>query len=156
MSLVRGLYLISMTHYDVLSLLFKLLNLILYLKTLNSHLFYFLFNIVIFFSTCFFDNITLCINLPNVTLSNMSHLVYVTLFGETDGVTLSRLGCSQRGPGRHLPMIQDHADKELIIILLVFRKALLQDCLFLYKSLVARDVRHHGFCFTLTPNLPRG
>ena len=46
------------------------------------------------FSTYFFDNITLCINLPTVTLSNMSHLVYITLFGETDGVTLSRLGCS--------------------------------------------------------------
>ena len=24
----------------------------------------------------------------------MSHLVYITLFGETDGVTLSRLDCS--------------------------------------------------------------
>ena len=47
LSLVRGLYLISMTHYDVLSLLFKLLNLIFYLKTLNSHLCYFLLNIVI-------------------------------------------------------------------------------------------------------------
>ena len=23
----------------------------------------------------------------------MSHLVYITLFGETEGVTLSRLGC---------------------------------------------------------------
>ena len=33
-------------------------------------------------------------NLPNVTLPNMSHLVYITFFGETDGVTLSRLGCS--------------------------------------------------------------
>ena len=33
LSLVRGLYLISMTHYDVLSLLFKILNLILYLET---------------------------------------------------------------------------------------------------------------------------
>ena len=52
LSLVRGLYLISMTHYDVLSLLFKLLNLILYLKRLNSHLCYFLLNIVIFI--CFF------------------------------------------------------------------------------------------------------
>ena len=30
LSLVRGLYMISMTRYDVLSLLFKLLNLILY------------------------------------------------------------------------------------------------------------------------------
>ena len=29
----------------------------------------------------------------NVTLSIMSHLVYITLLGETDGVTLSRLGC---------------------------------------------------------------
>ena len=59
---------ISTTHYDVLSLLFKLLNLILYLKTLNSHLCYFLLNIVIFicFSTYFFDNITLCINFSNV------------------------------------------------------------------------------------------
>ena len=41
----------------------------------------------------FFDNITLCTNLQNVTLSNMSHLVYITLYGETDGVTLSRLDC---------------------------------------------------------------
>ena len=48
LSLMRGLYLISMTHYDVLSLLVKLLNLILLLKTLNSHLCYFLLNIVIF------------------------------------------------------------------------------------------------------------
>ena len=51
-SLVRGLYLILMAHYDVLSLLFKLLKLILYLKRLNSHLCYFLLNIVIFI--CFF------------------------------------------------------------------------------------------------------
>ena len=102
MPLVRGLYMISMAHYDVLSLLFKLLNLILYLKRLNSHLCYFLLNIVILFvfSTYFFDNITLCINLPNVTLSNMSHLVYITLFGETDGVTLSRLECMPKNfPG---------------------------------------------------------
>jgi hypothetical protein len=28
-----------------------------------------------------------------VTLSNMSHLVYITLYGETDGVILSRLDC---------------------------------------------------------------
>ena len=95
-SLVRGLYLISLTHYDVLSLLFKLLNLILYLKTLNSLLCYFLLNIVIFICFCttyFFDKITLCMKLPNVTLSNMWHLVYITLFGENDGVILSRLGC---------------------------------------------------------------
>ena len=26
----------------------------------------------------------------------MSHLVYITLFGETDGVTLSRLDCTWR------------------------------------------------------------
>ena len=71
-----------MTHYDVLSLLFKLL--ILYLKTLNRHLCYFLLNIVIYV-------------LPNVTLSNMSHLVYITLFGETDGVTLLRLDCTVDG-----------------------------------------------------------
>ena len=92
---LRGLHLILMTHYDVLSLLLTLTNLILYLKTLNSHLCYFLLNIVIFiyFSTYFFYNITLYINLPNVTLSNMSHLVYITLFGETDGVTLWRLEC---------------------------------------------------------------
>ena len=77
----------SVTHYDVLSLLFKLLNLILCLKTLNSHLCYFLLNIVKKISTFLFHNITLCINLPNVTLSNMSHLVYITLFGKTDGVT---------------------------------------------------------------------
>ena len=31
----------------------------------------------------------------------MSHLVYITLFGETDGVTLSRLGCS----GEQSPMV---------------------------------------------------
>ena len=30
-------------------------------------------------------------NLPNVTLSNTSHLICITFFGETDGVTLSRL-----------------------------------------------------------------
>ena len=75
----------------------RLLNLILYLKTLNFHLCYVLLNIVYlnsYFSTDFFDNITICINIPNVTLSNMSHLIYITLFGETDGVTLSRLGCS--------------------------------------------------------------
>ena len=55
---------------------------------------YFLLNIVILicFSTCFFGNITLCINLLNVTLSNMSGLVYITLLGETDGVTLWKLG----------------------------------------------------------------
>ena len=96
LSPVRGLYLFSMTRYDVLSLLFKLLDLILYLKTLNSHLCYFLLNIAIFilFSTYFFDIITLRINLPDVTLSNMSHLVYITFFGETDGVTLSMSGCS--------------------------------------------------------------
>ena len=55
LSLVRGLYLISMTHYDVLSLLFKLLNLILYFKNIefssllfsfehcNFYLFFYLF-----------------------------------------------------------------------------------------------------------------
>ena len=32
LSLIRGLKVIPMTHYDVLSLLFKFLNLILYLK----------------------------------------------------------------------------------------------------------------------------
>ena len=100
LSPVRGLYPLLMAHYDVLSLLFKLLNLILYLKTLNSHLCCFLLRIVIFicFFTYSFDNITLCINLPNVTLSNVSHLVYITRFGETDGVTLSRLGCASKPP----------------------------------------------------------
>ena len=86
-----------MTRYDVLSLLVRLLNLILYLKSLNSHLSYFLWNVVVLicFSTYFFDNITyICINLSNVTLSNMPHLVYITLFGERDGVTLSRLECT--------------------------------------------------------------
>ena len=65
-------------------------------KTLNSHLCYFLLNIVIFIfvSTYSFDDFTLCINVPNVTLSNMSRLVYITILGETDGVTLSRLECS--------------------------------------------------------------
>ena len=97
LSLVRGLYMISMTRYDVPSLFFKLLNLILYFKKLYSHLCYFLMNFVILicFPTCFLHNITLCINFPNVTLSNMSHLVYITLFGEMDGVTLSRLECLQ-------------------------------------------------------------
>ena len=54
-----------------------------------------IFYIVILFrfSTFFFDNITFCTNLQNVTLSNMSHLVYITLCGETDGVILSRLDC---------------------------------------------------------------
>ena len=98
LSIVTCLCLISMTYYDVLSLLFKLLKLILYFKRLNSHLSYFLLNIIIIicFSTYFFDNITLCINFPNVTLSNMSHLVYITLFGEMDDVTLSRLECIYR------------------------------------------------------------
>ena len=93
LSLVRGLSLISRTHYDVhRSLLFKLLNLILYSKTLNS--FYFLLNIVfIYFFYLFCDDIILCINLPNAALSNMSHLVYITLFGKMDGVTISRLEC---------------------------------------------------------------
>ena len=49
---------------------------------------------IFFFSTYFVDNVTLCINISNVTISNMPHLVYITIFGETDGVTLSRLGCS--------------------------------------------------------------
>ena len=44
-------------------------------------------------------------NLPNVTLSNMSHLVYITLFGETDGVTLSSLGCSIMWKGRRLSVV---------------------------------------------------
>lgn len=42
------------------------------------------------------DNITLCTNLQNMTLSNMSHLIYITLYGETDGVILSRLDCIER------------------------------------------------------------
>ena len=29
-----------------------------------------------------------------MTLSNMSHIVHITFFGETDGVTLLRLGCT--------------------------------------------------------------
>jgi len=43
-----------------------------------SHLCYFLLSIVTFilFFPLFLDNITLCINLPNVALSNMSQLVY--------------------------------------------------------------------------------
>ena len=65
-----------------------------YLKKLNSHFYYFLLNIVMFnFSTYIFDNITVCIKIPNVTILNLSHLVYITLFGEPDGVALSRLGC---------------------------------------------------------------
>ena len=86
MSLVRGLYLISMAHYDVLSLLFKLLSLNLYLKTLNSHLCYYLLNIVIFicFFNLFLGNVTLCINLPNMTLSIMSPH-YDQQLGHTSG-----------------------------------------------------------------------
>ena len=64
------------------------------------------------FSTYFFDNITICINLPNVTLSNMSHLVYITLLGEMDGVTLSRLECIWT----HLSSIQ-HQNLTLISLL---------------------------------------
>ena len=92
LSLVRGLYMISMTHYDVLLLLFIRF----YIQKHWSLVFViFLFYILIlfWFSTYFFDNITLCTNLQNVTLSNMSHLVYITLYDETDGVILSRLDC---------------------------------------------------------------
>jgi hypothetical protein len=32
-----------------------------------------------------------------VTLSNMSHLIYITLYDETDGVILSRLDCMSHG-----------------------------------------------------------
>ena len=56
-------------------------------KKVNSYLCYFLLKIVNFigFSTYLFDNITSWINIPNVTLSNISHLVYsITHFGETD------------------------------------------------------------------------
>ena len=93
LSLVRELYLISMTHYNVLLLLYTILNYILHSKTLKSRICYFLFYIVIlyWFSTYF---LIISHYVQNVTLSNMSHLVYITLFGETDGVTLSRLGCS--------------------------------------------------------------
>jgi hypothetical protein len=87
LSLVRGLYMISMKHYDVLLLLFTILNYIFHSKTLKS--------CICYISTYFFDNITLCTNLQNVTLSNMSHLVSITLYGETDGVILSRLDCTE-------------------------------------------------------------
>ena len=40
-----------------------------------------------------FVYITLFSETDGVTLSNMSHFVYITFFGETDGVTLSRLDC---------------------------------------------------------------
>ena len=40
LSLVRGLYLILITRFDVLSLLFKLLNVILYSKTLIFVIFF--------------------------------------------------------------------------------------------------------------------
>ena len=52
LSLVRGLHLISMTLHDVLSLLFKLLNLILPLKNIGLSSWLFSFEIVIFI--CFF------------------------------------------------------------------------------------------------------
>ena len=55
------------------------------------------------FSTYIFGNITFYINLPNVTLSNMSHLENITLVGETDGVTLSRLECTW--PCRHVQLL---------------------------------------------------
>ena len=93
-SLVRGLYLISMTRYDVLSLLFKLLNSIFIFKYIEFSSLLISFehwNFYFYFSTYFFDNITLCINLPNVTLSNMSHLAYIALFGEPDGVTFIKV-----------------------------------------------------------------
>jgi hypothetical protein len=42
----------------------------------------------------------------NVTLSSMSHLVYITLLGETEGVTLSRLGCiPMQRPAGQVPVI---------------------------------------------------
>ena len=86
-----------MTHYDVLSFVIQAFEFHFTVKPLDSHLCYFSFEHKFFylFSTYyFFDNITLiCINLPNVTLSNMSHLVYITLLCETDGVTISRLEC---------------------------------------------------------------
>ena len=77
MFLVRGLYLISMTHYDVLSLLFKLLKFDFIFKNIEFSPLLFSYTHCKFncLSTYIFDNITLCINLPNVTLSNMSHLV---------------------------------------------------------------------------------
>ena len=82
---VRGLNLISRTHCDVLLLFFKILNKILHSKTFKSCICYFLFYIVVLFlfSTYFFYNISI-----------LSHLVYIILSGETDGVTLSRLGCN--------------------------------------------------------------
>ena len=64
----------------------------------------------------FFDNITI-----------MSHLVYITLFVETDGVTLSRLGCraippvawpelaqsaSLAGPGSGLAFCATHSSHQ--------------------------------------------
>ena len=66
-------------------------------KILKSHSFYFLLSIVFLFlfSTNLYDIITLCIILSNVILSNMSHLVYTTLSDEADGVTLSRLKCTE-------------------------------------------------------------
>ena len=37
----------------------------------------------------------------------MSHLVYITLFSETDGVTLSRLECDAKGTtGPHIALVQ--------------------------------------------------
>ena len=57
------------------------------------YLLFFYIVILFWFSTYFFDNIKLCTNPQNVTLSNMSHSVYITIFGEIDGVTLSMLDC---------------------------------------------------------------
>ena len=92
LSLVRGLYLISTTHCDVLFLLFKLMNLISYFKTLISHLCYFPLNIILHVSLIISHKSTWIF--PNVTLSNVSHLFISLFFGETDGVTFSRLGCT--------------------------------------------------------------
>jgi hypothetical protein len=40
------------------------------------------------------QGVTYLIIFQNVTLSNMSHLVYIILYGKTDGVILSRLDCT--------------------------------------------------------------
>ena len=43
-----------------------------------------------------------------MALSNMSHLVYITLYGETDGVILSRLDCNMHVGHTIINTFQSH------------------------------------------------
>jgi hypothetical protein len=51
-----------------------------------------------------------------VTLSNMSHLVYITLYGETDGVIISRLDCILFTPISSLHKDHSHCRYPAILV----------------------------------------